>query len=263
MAMTPSLATVLIDLSGVLYVGDQAVPGAAEALRKLRRHGVQVRFLTNTSRTPRGAILQKLAALGLDIPEAELFTAASAAWDRVRARNLRPYYLVHPDLEPELPTPQASAPDAVVLGDAGPCFDYASLNRAFRLLMAGCPLIAMARNRYFREADGLSLDMGAFVAALEYAAGVEAEIVGKPAAAYFMAALRETGCEPERAAMIGDDLHNDIGGAQAVGCRGVLVRTGKFQPRDAQDTSVRPAAILDDFPAAVGWLLSPAPTPVS
>lgn len=247
---------VLIDLSGVLYVGRDPVPGAAEALQRLRGSGLPVRFLTNTTRQTRRSLLGQLTELGFAMDERELFTAPVAALKQVQDRGLRPHLLVHPDLLAEFHGVATRDPDAVVLGDAGDRFTYAALNRAFRLLMDGAPLIAMGRNRYFKEPDGLSLDLGPFVAALECASGVAAEITGKPAPAFFETALDDMGVDPEDAVMIGDDLPNDIGGAQALGLRAVLVRTGKYRPQDEQDPGIKPDHVADQFVAAVDWILA-------
>jgi HAD superfamily hydrolase (TIGR01458 family) len=255
---TPSLPAtpraVLIDLAGVLHVGDQAVPGAVDALVKLRAAGLPLRFLTNTTRSPRQAIVDLLQGLGFDIAAKEIHTAVHATRQVVASRRLRPHYLIHPDIAAEIGASHSN-PDAVVLGDAGPHFTFDKLNTAFRLLMAGLPLIAMARNRYFKEPDGMTLDLGAFVAALEYGAGVTAEIVGKPAAPFFLGTLAELGVAPAEAVLIGDDLKDDIGGAQAVGIPGILVRTGKFRAGDEADPAVQPALVVDDFSAAVEILL--------
>jgi len=145
-------------------------------------------------------------------------------------------------------------PDAMVLGDAGSHFTFDGLNAAFRLLMAGCPLIAMARNRYFKESDDLTLDLGAFVAALGYGAGVTAEIVGKPAAPS-PSALAELGVAPGEAVLIGDDLRDDIGGAHAGEIPDVLVRTGKFRAGDEADRAVQPALVVNDFSATVAIMV--------
>lgn len=247
---------VLIDLSGVLYVDRDPVPGAVQALQRLRGAGLPVRFLTNTTRQTRQSLLGRLAGLGFAMDERELFTAPVAALQLVRRRGLRPCLLVHPDLRAEFQGIETRDPDAVVLGDAADAFSYAALNRAFRLLMDGAPLIAMGRNRYFKESDGLSLDLGPFVAALECASGAEAEITGKPARAFFETALADLGCAPEEAVMIGDDLPNDIGGAQALGLCGVLVRTGKYRSEDEQDPEIEPDYIAEHFPAAVDWILT-------
>lgn len=244
----------LIDLAGVLHVGDQLIPGSIEALSALRAAGLKRVFLTNTTRTPRRVLVAKMNALGLTMTEDELLTAPGATLNVVRTRGLHPHWIVHPDLAAEV-GPSAAEPDALVLGDAGPFIDYAQLNTAFRLIQRGLPFIAMARNRYFREEDGLSLDMGAFVAGLEYSTGVTAEITGKPAAPFFQAALDAVGVEAGDAIMVGDDLRDDIGGAQALGIAGVLVRTGKYSPADEQHPDIRPAAIDDDFAGFAGRLL--------
>lgn len=245
----------LIDLAGVLHVGDQAIDGAVEALARLRGADLPLRFLTNTTRTPRRKIVEKLRRMGFDIDEDEVQTAAQAALQLVRERDLHPLYLVHPDLAGEV-GPSAAQPDAVVLGDMGPFLDYRQLNAAFRLLMDGKPFIAMAKNRYFMEEDGLSLDMGAFVTGLEFSSGREAEIVGKPAAAFFHTALAALGVAPVDAVVIGDDLHDDVGAALAAGIPAILVRTGKYRAGDDADPAIRPDRVVDDFAQAVDVLLA-------
>jgi HAD superfamily hydrolase (TIGR01458 family) len=248
---------VLVDLAGVLYVGEQALPGARAALARLRASGLAVHFLTNTTRSPRSAVVALLQRLGFAIDAHEIHTAARATRDVVAHRGLHPHYLVHPDIAAEMGASHAT-PDAVVVGDAGPHFTFERLNAAFRLLMEGLPLIAMARNRYFREADGLTLDAGAFICALEYAAGVRAEVIGKPASPFFLAALEALGAAPATAVLIGDDLHDDIGGAQRAGIPAILVRTGKYRTADEADPAVRPAHVADDFAAAVDAILGAA-----
>jgi HAD superfamily hydrolase (TIGR01458 family) len=254
MPLPPHPKAVLIDLAGVLHVGDEAVPGAVSALQRLQASGIALRYLTNTSRTPRATIVGKLRRMGFAIEESEVFTAPMAAVEYLRAHGLAPHWLVHPDIVPEL-GPSAMQPTAVVLGDAAHFFTFESLNTAFRFVMRGLPLIAVAKNRYFKEPDGLTLDMGAFVIGLEFSSGVTATIVGKPAPDYFNGVLAQLGIAAGEAVMIGDDLTDDIGGAQAVGIAGMLVRTGKFRPQDEHDERVQPAAIVDDFEAAVRALL--------
>ena len=192
---------VLIDLAGVMHTGDDALPGAVRALDRLRASGLPLRFLTNTTRTPSQALYAKLQRMEFSLARAEIQTAALAARTLVHSRGLRPLWLVHPDIADEMGESSAD-PNIVVLGDMGPYFTYPILNHAFRLLMDGVPLMAMARNRYFMEPDGLSLDMGAFVAGLEYSAGISAEITGKPAPAFFNVvrrqwAFRDFWCVPQ------------------------------------------------------------------
>ncbi len=246
---------VLIDLAGVLHTSDDALPGAVAALAKLRGSGLALRFLTNTTRTPGSVLHTKLCRMGFSLVPEEIQTAALAARTLVHERGLRPHWMVHPDIAEEMGASDPD-PDVVVLGDMGEYFTYAGLNHAFRLLMQGLPLLAMARNRYFMEADGMSMDMGAFVAALEYSTGATAEIVGKPAPAFFAAALAELDVAADTAVLIGDDLADDVGGAQDAGIAGILVRTGKFRAGDDENPDIRPALIVADFAAAVDALLA-------
>ena len=134
--------------------------------------------------------------------------------------------------------------DAVLVGGAdeneepGRIFSYLNLNRAFLELQAGAALYCLHRNRWWQTAEGPRLDAGAFVAGLEYAAGVEATVLGKPSPEYFAAALEAIDADPQLAWMIGDDLEGDIGGAQRHGMRTVLVRTGKFRPDELDESGV-------------------------
>lgn len=245
---------ILIDLGGVIYVGNSPLPGALDALAQLRQLGLPVRYLTNTTRSPKRKLLGQLASMGFDIPEKELFTAPEATRHYLASHNLDPFLLVHPDLLEEFRSIPDEAANAVVIGDAGEYFTYAHMNRAFRILQRGMPLIAMGDNRYFREADGLSLDAGPFVRALEYASGTQAIITGKPAAAFFSAACADMQCKNETVVMIGDDVQADVLGAMDAGLQAILVRTGKYQQQDEAIISGTRALCLDDFPAVVQWL---------
>ena len=244
---------VILDLDGVLHVREQVVPGAPTALLRLRRAGLALRFVTNTTRRPRRAILTALRELGFDIADEEVLTPAAAVCDRLREKSQSPYLLIHPDLAEDFAKCDEGG-DAVVLGDAGDAFRYAALNRAFRLLMDGAPLYALAANRYFKDEDGLSLDVGAFVAALEYASGTKAELFGKPAPAFFHAALEGLECGAAEAVMVGDDVEADVNGALALGIGGMLVRTGKYRPQD--ETRLVPGgAVVADVSVAVDLIL--------
>ena len=251
---------VLLDLAGVLYDGGRAVPGAAEAVARLRDAGLPLRFLTNSTRAPRRTLLDRLRGFGIDAAEDELFTPARAACALLTERGLDPHLLIHPDLAEDfagLPTTLGSG-RAVVVGDAGRHFTYDALNAAFRVLSQGADFLALAANRTFRDADGdLSMDAGAFVAALEFAADQQAEIVGKPAQAFFDAALSSMSVTPADAAMIGDDAESDIAGARRAGLgRAILVRTGKFRPGDDTRFTPAPTHVADDIATAVDHLLA-------
>ncbi|HEY6653799.1 MAG TPA: TIGR01458 family HAD-type hydrolase [Solirubrobacterales bacterium] len=240
----------LLDLSGVLYVQDEAVPGAADALAKLRDDGIPLRLVTNTTMRPRRSILERLERLGIDADPSELLTPATLAARRCKEAGYESVSLVvldelREDLE-GLEEGEGSV-DAVIVGDLGEGWDYGVLNRAFRQLMDGAELIALQKNRYWETAEGLSLDAGPFVSALEYATGREAEVVGKPSDAFFEIALSELGVRAARAAMVGDDVEADVGGAMNAGLAGILVRTGKYRKDLVRKSGIEPAATVDSI----------------
>ncbi len=237
----------LIDISGVLHVGDEPLPGSRPAVEALRDAGVVLRFVTNTSRRCRAAVIERLLRLGFSVQPEEVLTAPLAGRRWLESRGLRPHLLIHPDLAADFEGMDRDKPNAVFLGDAGEYFDYRCLNAAFRLLMEGAPLVAVARNRYFLEADGLSLDLGAFVAALEYAADIQATIVGKPSPEFFAEALGDMGLEPAQVTMVGDDVEADVLGALDAGLSAVLVMTGKYRPGDEDRLEGSGATLHSDF----------------
>jgi HAD superfamily hydrolase (TIGR01458 family) len=248
----------LLDLSGVVYVQDEAVPGAAEALRRLRDRQTPIRLVTNTTMRPRRSILERLERLGLEADPSELLTPATLAARRCAEAGYESVSLVVlDDLREDLRglEEQGDSVDAVIVGDLGDRWDYDVLNRAFRRLMDGADLIALQKNRYWETSEGLSLDAGPFVSALEYATGREAEVVGKPAPAFFELALGELGLSADRAAMVGDDVEADVGGAMDAGLAGILVRTGKYREDLVRQSGIEPTATVDSI-ADVPELLS-------
>lgn len=255
------MAGVLLDLDGVVYVGDEALPGAAETIEWLAREGIPYRFLTNTTSRPRSAIVAKLARLGIDADADRLLTPAVAAAAWLRREGIEHPAVFVPDataaefaeFEPIAASVDEGA-GAVVLGDLGAGWDSATLNRAFRLLMAdpGIPLVALGLTRYWRAEDGLRLDVGGYVRALEYATGRRAVVLGKPDPVFYGMAVASLALDAGEVAMVGDDLRADVEGAQRAGLAGVLVRTGKFTPADLR-ADVAPDAVLDSIADLPRW----------
>lgn len=251
----------LLDLDGVVYVGDQPVPGAAGTVDWLEREGVPYRFLTNTTSRPRQAIIDKLTGMGISAVAEQILTPAVAAVAWLKRHAVEHPALFVPDataaefaeLAP-LPAEVEDGAGAVVIGDLGEGWSFATLNRALRLLMsdAAPPLVALGMTRYWLAEDGLRLDAGAFVRALEYAAGRTAVVVGKPDPAFYGAAVDALRLEADQVVMVGDDIRSDVEGAQRVGLTGVLVRTGKFSPADLTG-DVSPDALLDSIADLPQW----------
>jgi HAD superfamily hydrolase (TIGR01458 family) len=254
------MAAILLDVDGVLHVSGEPLPGAARAVRRLRQNGHRLRFVTNATTKARSQLGTELRAHGVDVADEEIQTAAVAAVNRLRGKRvlaLTMHALIH-DLEGlEL---VGEGADAVLIGGADETpetnlvFSYMNLARAFSELEAGAELYCLHRNRWWQTKRGPLLDAGAFVAGLEYAAQVEAVVLGKPSAAYFAAALEELDADPERTWMVGDDLESDVAGAQGVGMRTVLVRTGKFRPDAVERSRNRPDGIVSSIEHLPEWL---------
>ena len=249
----------LIDLDGTIYEGDRLVPGAAEALDQLRAEGVPFLFTTNTSRKSRAAIIESLAAFGLVVEPEEILSApvAAAAW--LEAEGTKRIQLLvpdstHDDFDSFVVTEED--PEAVLVGDLGAAFTFDRLNSAFRSLRGGARLVALHRNRFWLPAGGPTLDAGPFVAALEFATGVEATLVGKPSPAFFRTAARQADVDLEGLAVVGDDVESDVRGARAAGLVAVQVRTGKFDAgRNARlPADQQPDHIIDSIRDLPGLL---------
>jgi HAD superfamily hydrolase (TIGR01458 family) len=251
---------VLLDIDGVLVTSWDPLPGAVETIDWLRANHVPFRLITNTTTHTRTALAKTLSDAGLAVSPDEIVTAvvATGAYLRGAHPGARVFVLSDGDARADLEGIELVEDDAdvVVLGGAYEGFDYATVNRVFRMVMGGAPLVAMHRNMYWQTSEGLQLDGGAYVAGLEEATGRPAVVCGKPAREYFESALEQLGVGAERVAMVGDDLENDVHGAQAAGLTGVLVRTGKFRQGDLEGAVTAPDVVIDSI-AGVPELVSP------
>jgi HAD superfamily hydrolase (TIGR01458 family) len=240
----------LIDLDGTVYQAGRAIPGAAAALDELRRRGVPFRFTTNTTRRPRSGLAERLAAMGIPVAAEEILSAPAAAARWLRERSAQKVQLLlarETWQEFEGLEIVDAGPEYVLVGDLAEDWTFAILNGAFRNLMGGAALVAIQKNRYWHTGDGLSLDAGPFVSALEFGSGQTATLIGKPSAAFFEAAALELGLPKERIAVVGDDLETDVLGARQAGMTGIAVRTGKYRPDDEERTRRMADIVLDSI----------------
>lgn len=225
----------LIDLDGTVYQYDQLLPGAGETLAWLRARGVPLRFVTNSTMRSRASLAARLRSFGVQAEEGDILNPVSVAAHYLRTRGASAHLLVLDDALSEFEGihQDADNPAFVVVGDLGDAWSFPKLNHAFRLLLEkNVGFIALGKSRYWRAADGLRLDSGPFVTALEFATGRYALVMGKPERAFFEQAIGMLGLAPERIAMIGDDIDVDVAGARNAGMLGALVKTGKFRPED-------------------------------
>jgi HAD superfamily hydrolase (TIGR01458 family) len=256
--MLEDARALLIDLDGVLYVEEEPITGAVEAINRLREHRLALRFVTNTTAHSRDRTLNKLARLGLGVDDRELITPAALAVQPCRERgHHRVALIMNEEVKRDFKELDGTTgrADAVIIGDLGSAFGYDVLNHAFRQVMDGAELIALQKNRYWMRADGLSLDVGPFVAAIEFAARRDAYVVGKPATGFFEQVLASVGMDASAAAMVGDDIETDIGGALRAGLDAILVRTGKYREDRVRESGIQPTRIVDsiaDVPPLLG-----------
>ena len=252
---------ILFDLDGVIYLGEDPFPGAVDVLRWVRDQGIPHLFLTNTTSRSRQDLVDKLRGMGIETDVEHIWCPPAAAAQWLRSAPPGPVALfaqapVHSEFDglTLLPPDAEGGARYVVIGDLEADWTFATLNRAFRLLMENdaSRLIALGMTRYWETAGGLQLDVGPFVAALLEATGRKPVVLGKPAAAFFQTAVDSLGLPASDVVMVGDDIRTDVDAAQRARLHGILVRTGKFRDADLEQ-GIAPTAVLDDVSALPDW----------
>ncbi|HXV26128.1 MAG TPA: TIGR01458 family HAD-type hydrolase [Alphaproteobacteria bacterium] len=254
------LQGIFLDLEGVVYQDQSVIPGALEAIDTLNRGGLRCRYVTNTTTQPRSAIAERMSGMGLSVDPDYLMTPPVAAGLFLAGMHASRIHLAAAEslVEDfhgfELVGVNAENIDAIVLGDLYRDFTWQRLNDLFQVMAREVPLVALHKNRMCRRAEGLSLDLGPFVAALEYASAVRAHVVGKPSATFFKLALEKVGLSANEVLMVGDDIEADIGGAKAAGLVAVQVKTGKYRRQDEDHPSVTADGRVNSLADLPRWI---------
>ncbi len=259
----PHIKAVLFDLDGVLYIGQQPIAGAIEAVANIRKAGIAVRFVTNTSTLSLASLQEKLNHLGFNVVPEEIMSAPQATIQYLKKQpNPVCKLLLADDVKDFSGFDQSEmGANYVVIGDIGDRWSYELLNEVFHCLVNGAHLIAIHKNRFWQTDTGLQMDIGAFVTGLEYASNTKAMLMGKPSQHFFNMAIDALRLKPHEVVMIGDDIDADIGGAQDAGLHGILVKTGKYRETYTRLSAVEPDATIQsvaDLPALLGCLSVPA-----
>jgi len=241
----------LFDLDGVIFQGNSLISGSKEILSALTGAGIPYRFITNTTRMTKNNLVKMLGDMGLAVDSNDVFSAPHAAAEYCELKGYNKILLFIPDQEMQ---DDFSAfqlvennPDAVVVGDMGALFTFGLLNKIFRIMIDGAELVAMHKNRYWAPADGLTLDLGAFISALEYASNKSAAVMGKPNANLFKLAVRSWNISKSSIYVVGDDLDGDILGSQNAGMKSILVKTGKFREEGLENSKIVPDYIINSI----------------
>ncbi len=251
-----------MDVDGVFHVSGRPIDGAGDAIRRLRDDGHRLRFVTNSTTRSRADLAEDLRAFGVELEDEEVETTPRAAARTLAGKRVLALTLAAIRTELEGVELVGEEADAVLLGGADETeetnrvFSYMNLARAFAELEAGAELYCLHKNPWWQTSRGPLLDSGAFVAGLEYAAGVEATVLGKPSPAFFGAALDALDADPELTWMVGDDLDADIAGAKTAGLSTILVRTGKFRDESLDTALVKPDAIVNSIGDVPDYLAS-------
>lgn len=254
-----ALRAFIFDLDGCVYTGNTLVPGVQEFLRELRQKGRRILFLTNNSREAGEELRAKLARLGIPAAREEVLSAVEIVGPLVRDRYgpSRILAIGAERLRQRLReaghtlVPLEAYRDArvVVLGHDFE-FDYRKLTAASRAVAAGAAFLAVNLDLRLPVEDGeFYPGCGTIAEAVAAAAGVRPEIVGKPMPHIFRVALSRLGVPPGEAAMIGDSLTSDVGGAQAVGLRTIWLAPSGVEPGE-----IHPDLVIHGFEELRGHL---------
>jgi HAD superfamily hydrolase (TIGR01458 family) len=218
----------LIDLDGVLKIGNSPAPYVKELLSFIHENKIPACILSNSTLRTGDLVRDFFSSqnIELKIPVITAFEAA-LLFVRNNYKKVQVYcrdYLIH-HFEGLI---DEENPEAIVIGDIEDRWNYQIVNDIFKKVFAGADLISMHKNKYWKPHSELLIDAGAFITGIEFASGKEAILIGKPSPLYFKAALESIKAKIEDGFfMIGDDIENDIKAAQDIGGKGILIYTGK------------------------------------
>ena len=249
----------LIDLEGVLYSDNKLISGSIEAIKEFRKNNLKLRFLTNTTTTPRNLIFNKLQDFGFNIKEEEIFTPIIATKNYLRDNRVKKIALVtNVEIIEEFNDYEITQknPEVVIMGDIYKNFKWEILDRIFKLVyLENSALIALHQNKYCMRDGKISLDLGPFVKAIEYSSGKKSILMGKPEKNFFDLAVKDLELIKDNILMIGDDITSDIEGSINANLKAIQVKTGKFQEKDLKHPTQPHYRIesINELPKLLGY----------
>lgn len=250
------MVPLLIDLDGVLRIGDRPAKYLNSFLKFIEKRGITACIISNStvsdSRKVRSFFHQNNLECRLPI-----MTAVEATYEYIKSNyktamvycSDETMYLFDEFIDEK-------TPEVVAVGDLGDKWNFKVMNTIFNYVMNGSDFIAMQKNKFWKKSgDELLLDAGAFVTAIEYASGKTAKLVGKPSPIYFKMGLKKLGCDNNaKFIMLGDDLETDIKGANEIGATSILIFTGKTTHDRANSSSIKPDFNAEDLNEAMSIL---------
>ena len=247
----------ICDMDGVIYLGNQLLPGVREFVNWLNEHGKQFLFLTNSSERSPKELQQKLQRMGLDIDEEHFYTSAlaTAAFLKKQAPGCTAFVIGAPGLLNALYdagiTMNDVDPDYVIVGETA-SYNYEVITKAVRLVLNGARLIATNSDLTGPTEFGIAPACRSLVAPVELATGRKAYFMGKPNPLMMRTGLHLLGVHSEEAAMVGDRMDTDVIAGMESGLATVLVLSGCTSRTDVDNYPYRPTYILNGVGEIVG-----------
>lgn len=262
------IKNILLDINGVLFESgeEHAIAGSVEAMKRLVERKFGFCLVTNECTTAKRLLAKKLNNFGYQFIEPDhIVSPAPVACRYLEQENLVPrlhvWDGVEEDFSPTLERLRASGPrqpNCLVVGDAMSKISRDYMDESLEIMLNSPEppkIISLGTGRYYKDSGRLRMDTGAYVAAFEFCLGTKAVNFGKPTEAFFRDALDVVGGLPEDTVMIGDDIVSDVGGAQRLGMRAFLVRTGKYKKSDETDRGVTADHVFDDLKQAMDMII--------
>ncbi|MDP9366001.1 MAG: HAD-IIA family hydrolase [Chloroflexota bacterium] len=258
----------VFDMDGVLYRGEQALGGVAEALAAIAVRDGRFMLATNNSMSTPASYVGKLGRMGIEVPEESILTAGLATRDHL-IETLEPgagiFVVGMPALREQLfegssfhPVQYGEEQPAAVVVGLDLSFDYAKLKAATEAIRAGARFVATNADATLPTEGGLVPGAGSIVAAVSVASGREPTVIGKPETPLLVQSLHRMDVPPADAVMIGDRLDTDILAGQRAGMLTVLVLTGVSTRDEIATAPVPPDIVLTDLTALVAALTAEA-----
>ena len=241
---------ILLDLDGVLSIGEKPIDGAAEIVQMLIDKKIKFRIATNYTTLSRNTLYKNINSMGININKNHIISAAYAGVLKLRSMGSPTCELfLNEDTKNDYKEFQVDhiSPAVIVIGDLGTEWNFDIINNIFNKVLNGSKILALHKGRYFQVEKGLQIDSGAFIKAIEYATSTNSEVVGKPQKSFFELVLKDLNLKPEESIMIGDDIVNDVQGAQHAGITGILVKTGKYRKKIVEKSNVKPDLIISSI----------------
>lgn len=252
MTLSDDFQGFIFDLDGVIWSGETLINGVDEAIKKLRKQGKTILFLTNNASKSRREYAEKLSGFGINASVSEIVTSGHVTAEYLKKKygGSKIFVVGMNGLREELKLSGHSIvledPDFVVVG-MDESFTYEKLNKAFELIHYGnARLIAANDDRVAVRGEKLVPVAGSILASIEHATGVKALVCGKPYEPMIDFILGKVGLPKNKVLMVGDNLETDIAFGQQAGVKTALVLTGMHSRADARKSKVKPDYILNN-----------------